>query len=285
MAELDCGRIDADVDLTGLKRDNTGGSFGHNTEGQVLGGLDAAVVVLKCMHGDVVAVRPGIEDVRAAADGVAVGFVRFHGSLVQDAERRIRNIIKDIADLVFQNDLNRVVVDLVDSGDHSDLVVGSAGVDGTLKGEQNIVSGQLVAVVELDALADVELPGGVGGLLVAFSNLTLKALAVGGELDQRIMDALLNKQVHRCVGLLNVEVRDILGQGDRDGFLVAGGGFSCSSLGRTIAGLRGSCGFTGIRGLARAAGEARTEDCKACNHCKNALECASLHFTSPFYFF
>ena len=105
VAELDCGRIDADVDLTGLKRDNTGGSFGHNTEGQVLGGLDAAVVVLKCMHGDVVAVRPGIEDVRAAADGVAVGFVRFHGSLVQDAERRIRNIIKDIADLVFQNDL------------------------------------------------------------------------------------------------------------------------------------------------------------------------------------
>ena len=229
MAELDCGRIDADVDLTGLKRDNTGGSFGHNTEGQVLGGLDAAVVVLKCMHGDVVAVRPGIEDVGAAADGVAVGFVRFHGSLVQDAERRIRNIIKDIADLVFQNDLNRVVV----------------------------------------------------------SNLTLKALAVGGELDQRIMDALLDNEVHRRVGLLNVEVRDILGQGDRDGFLVAAGGFSCSSLGRTIAGLRSGCvcSFTGVRLVARAAGEARTEDCKACNHCKNALECASLHFTSPFYFF
>ena len=272
--------LDDEVDLAGLKGDGAGRTFGDDAVGQVLDGGSAFEVIFKSLELDLVAQGPLDELIRAGADRIGVEIVALVQQLLGHGIVR-SHIIQRLGVDFLRMDVEGQIVDDFDAV--PEVGIGSGEgllLTGELHGGLDVLSGQDFAVMELDAFAELELPGLVVQGLPGLDQLGLDLQGVDVVAEQGVV----GQDVHVAAGDCGMQVGSHRGRlvGGSDDDIIAGGsvrgGLGRLALGRLALGALLVVGLSGLGlFLAAAGGEQGQRQNRDQNQAQELL-----HACSPF---
>ena len=197
------------VDAAGLQLGHHGRALRDDADDEVRGLRLLAEVLIVAGQPDLLVLLPGHELVRAGAHGV-VGIVVAglgDGLLIEDAHVHVGQVVQQGRAGRLGDELHGVVVDHVDLGQGAEHERGRRGglrVDVALEGELDVGGLELLAVVELDALMELELHGVVVNLRPGLGQARLNG-HFRAELDQRVVDLEHRQRGGRVVGAVRVQ--------------------------------------------------------------------------------
>ena len=224
------------VDLAGLQGDGALGGLGDNAHDQVLGGGLAGIVVVKSLQGDMVALLPFHELVGAGTHGIEDEgiLVSLHHGLGNDGREGDGQVAQGGSVGGLGLDGHGVLVIHSNSVDEVHDIGHSGGIDRPVQRELHVLGGQITAIVELDALTNLEHVGQIVSLLPALGNLALDLVGLGVHDHQSVENLAGDFHSRGLLALVGVKGSNIGALSPGQGVLIAGGSTVAAGAG-TIA--------------------------------------------------
>ena len=220
VVQVSAGRIDTDIDLTGLQGDQAGGSFLEELEDDTAGGSCAAAVIFVADEGDIVTRDPVFNGEHAGTDPRTFGLVSGDQFLGHDGHAAVSHQQKEFLICAGKGDNDCVVIRNLNVNDIADFRVRKGRIFSDGVSESYVIGCAGCAIGEGHAGGNVE--GESFSVFTDFPGICQTGDDIAGfriDLDQRFMSERESHHVGVSVGCLRIQCRDIVRNTDRDGIL------------------------------------------------------------------